>query len=87
LFFEAKASYLHIKAIDTYLMIFFVMRLHPYFQLSTTRMKQNDSIKHKEIVVICQKNELKGYKSLFSQLVNKNGGKTIVVANLACVNW
>jgi hypothetical protein len=62
IFFEVKASYLHIKAINTYLIIFFVMGLHPYFQLSTTKMKQNDLIKHKEIVVICQKNGPKGYK-------------------------
>jgi hypothetical protein len=41
---------------------------HPHFQLSTTRMKQNALIKHKEIVVIYQKNEPKGYNLFFHNL-------------------
>jgi hypothetical protein len=47
-------NYLQVEAIDIFLIIVFKAGLLPYLKLTTTSMKKNILIKHKEVVVICE---------------------------------
>jgi hypothetical protein len=41
--------------------------------LATIKIKINILIQHKNVVVICEESELKGYNSFFTNQINKNG--------------
>jgi len=44
-------------------------------------MKHDTLFQHKEIFVNCEESGPKVYKSVFSQQVNMNGGKPIIIVN------
>ncbi len=56
-----------------YLIIVFKVGLHPYIQLSITRMKREMLMEHKETIVICEKNGPKvEYNFIFSNSNKQN---------------
>jgi len=44
---------LQVRTTNVFFIIVFKIRLLPYLGLTTTRMKQDTLIEHKEVVVVC----------------------------------
>jgi hypothetical protein len=47
-------NYLQVRTINIFLITVFRASLLPYLRLTTTRMKRNTLIEHKEVVVVCE---------------------------------
>jgi hypothetical protein len=50
------ANYLQVKAMDVFLTIVFRASLLLYLRLTTSRMKRDTLIEHKEVAIICEEN-------------------------------
>jgi hypothetical protein len=52
------ANYLQVKVIDVFFITIFTIGLQPNLRLATTHITRDTIIKHKETIVICEKNGL-----------------------------
>jgi hypothetical protein len=73
-------NYLQVKVINVFLTTIFKAGLQPYLKLATTFMTRNTLIKHKEVVVIYEKNGpvIVNYSALITQSKSKLVAQPIV---------